>query len=71
MGIMDQIDGPSLVKPAAWEKTRVEGAKVLQRLLELPIRVVGVGTIASMDDVATAQEAKLLAAARLDLQGGQ
>jgi enoyl-CoA hydratase/carnithine racemase len=34
---VDQIDGPSLgeiFKPAAWEKTRVEGAKVLQRLLE-------------------------------------
>jgi enoyl-CoA hydratase/carnithine racemase len=42
---MDQIDGPSLgeiFKPAAWEKTRVEGAKVLQRLLELPMPVVGV-----------------------------
>ena len=42
---MDQIDGPSLgeiFKPAAWEKTRTEGAKVLQRLLELPMPVVGV-----------------------------
>ncbi|GAA3739523.1 enoyl-CoA hydratase/isomerase family protein [Streptomyces tremellae] len=42
---MDQIDGPSLgeiFKPAAWEKTRVEGAKVLQRLVELPLPVVGV-----------------------------
>ena len=42
---MDQIDGPSLgeiFKPATWEKTRVEGAKVLQRLLELPMPVVGV-----------------------------
>jgi enoyl-CoA hydratase/carnithine racemase len=42
---MNQIDGPSLgeiFKPAAWEKTRTEGAKVLQRLLELPMPVVGV-----------------------------
>ena len=42
---MDSIDGPSLgeiFKPASWEKTRVEGAKVLQRLLELPMPVVGV-----------------------------
>jgi enoyl-CoA hydratase/carnithine racemase len=42
---IDQIDGPSLgeiFKPAAWEKTRTEGAKVLQRLLELPMPVVGV-----------------------------
>jgi enoyl-CoA hydratase/carnithine racemase len=42
---MDQIDGPSLgeiFKPAVWEKIRVEGAKVLQRLLELPMPVVGV-----------------------------
>jgi enoyl-CoA hydratase/carnithine racemase len=42
---MDQIDGPSLgeiFKPAAWEKTRSEGAKVLQRLLDLPMPVVGV-----------------------------
>ena len=42
---MDSIDGPSLgeiFKPATWEKTRVEGAKVLQRLVELPIPVVGV-----------------------------
>jgi enoyl-CoA hydratase/carnithine racemase len=42
---MDQIDGPSLgeiFKPSVWEKTRVEGAKVLQRLLDLPMPVVGV-----------------------------
>lgn len=42
---MDRIDGPSLgeiFKPAAWEKIRVEGAKVLQRLIELPMPVVGV-----------------------------
>lgn len=42
---IDQIDGPSLgeiFKPAVWEKTRVEGAKVLQRLIELPMPVVGV-----------------------------
>jgi enoyl-CoA hydratase/carnithine racemase len=42
---MDQIDGPSLgeiFKPAAAEKTRVEGVKVLQRLLELPFPAVGV-----------------------------
>jgi enoyl-CoA hydratase/carnithine racemase len=42
---MDKIDGPSLgeiFKPAAWEKTRSEGAKVLQRLLDLPMPVVGV-----------------------------
>lgn len=42
---MDQIDGPSLgeiFKPAAWEKTRAEGAQVLQRLVELPFPVVGV-----------------------------
>ena len=42
---MDQIDGPSLgeiFKPAVWEKIRVEGAKVLQRLLDLPMPVVGV-----------------------------
>ena len=41
---MDRIDGPSLgeiFKPAAWEKMRAEGAKVLQRLLELPLPVVG------------------------------
>ena len=43
---MDQIDGPSLgeiFKPAVWEKIRTEGAKVLQRLLELPLPVVGGG----------------------------
>jgi enoyl-CoA hydratase/carnithine racemase len=42
---MDQIDGPSLgeiFKPAAWEKARSEGTKVLQRLLDLPMPVVGV-----------------------------
>jgi enoyl-CoA hydratase/carnithine racemase len=42
---MDQIDGPSLgeiFKPAVWEKTRMEGAKVLQRLLEVPMPAVGV-----------------------------
>lgn len=42
---MDQIDGPSLgeiFKPAVWEKIRVEGLKVLQRLVELPVPVVGV-----------------------------
>jgi len=42
---MDQIDGPSLgeiFKPAVWEKTRTEGAKVVQRLIELPMPVVGV-----------------------------
>lgn len=42
---MDQIDGPSLgeiFKPAAWEKTRSEGTRVLQRLLDLPMPVVGV-----------------------------
>jgi enoyl-CoA hydratase/carnithine racemase len=42
---MDQIDGPSLgeiFKPLVWEKIRVEGAKVLQRLLDLPIPVIGV-----------------------------
>jgi enoyl-CoA hydratase/carnithine racemase len=42
---MEKIDGPSLgeiFKPAAWEKARSEGAKVLQRLLDLPMPVVGV-----------------------------
>jgi enoyl-CoA hydratase/carnithine racemase len=42
---MKDIDGPSLgeiFKPAAWEKTRMEGTKVLQRLLDLPMPVVGV-----------------------------
>lgn len=42
---MDKIDGPSLgeiFKPASWEKTRTEGAKVLQRLIEVPMPVVGV-----------------------------
>lgn len=39
------IDGPSLgeiFKPASWEKTRTEGIKVMQRLLDLPMPVVGV-----------------------------
>jgi enoyl-CoA hydratase/carnithine racemase len=42
---MDQIDGARLGEiftPAAWEKTRVEGAKILQRLLDLPMPAVGV-----------------------------
>jgi enoyl-CoA hydratase/carnithine racemase len=42
---MDQIDGPSLgeiFKPMVWEKIRVEGLKVLQRLVQLPMPVVGV-----------------------------
>ena len=42
---MDQIDGPSLgesFKPAVGEKLRSEGAKVVQRLLDLPMPVVGV-----------------------------
>jgi enoyl-CoA hydratase/carnithine racemase len=42
---MDQIDGPSLgeiFRPGVWEKIRVEGGKVLQRLLDLPFPVVGV-----------------------------
>src|SRR6201987_5542737 len=42
---MDQIDGPSLgeiFKPGVWEKIRVEGAKVLQRLPERPFPLVGV-----------------------------
>ena len=42
---IDEIDGPSLgeiFKPCVWEKIRVEGAKVLQRLVELPFPVVGV-----------------------------
>jgi hypothetical protein len=42
---MVEIDGPSLgeiFKPAAWEKARAKGAKVLQRLLDLPMPVVGV-----------------------------
>ena len=42
---MDRIDGTSLGdihKPAHWEKFRVEGVNVLQRLIELPIPVVGV-----------------------------
>ena len=42
---MDQIDGDSLgeiFKPGHWEKIRVEGLKVLQRLVELPMPVVGV-----------------------------
>ena len=42
---MDQIDGPSvgeIFTPAAREKIRIEGAKVLQRLVELPMPVIGV-----------------------------
>jgi enoyl-CoA hydratase/carnithine racemase len=42
---MDRIDGASLgeiFRPVVWEKIPVEGAKVLQRLLELPMPVVGV-----------------------------
>lgn len=42
---MDTIDGPSLgeiFKPAAGEKTRREGAEILQRLLDLPMPVVAV-----------------------------
>jgi enoyl-CoA hydratase/carnithine racemase len=42
---MDRIDGPSLgeiFKPAAWEKARTEGTKILQRLLDLPLPVVAV-----------------------------
>jgi enoyl-CoA hydratase/carnithine racemase len=42
---MDRIDGPSLgeiFKPLAWEKTRFEGARVLQRFLDLPMPMVGV-----------------------------
>jgi enoyl-CoA hydratase/carnithine racemase len=42
---MNQIDGASLgeiFKPTVWEKIRVEGLKVLQRLVELPLPVVGV-----------------------------
>ena len=42
---MDQVDGASLgeiFKPAVWEKIRVEGLKILQRLVELPLPVVGV-----------------------------
>jgi enoyl-CoA hydratase/carnithine racemase len=42
---MDNLDGNSLgeiFKPPVWEKLRVEGLKILQRLLELPLPVVGV-----------------------------
>ena len=42
---MDSIDGASLgeiFKPAHWEKIRREGLDVLQRLLGLPMPVVGV-----------------------------
>jgi enoyl-CoA hydratase/carnithine racemase len=42
---MDQIDGASLgdiTKPLQWEKIRTEGLKVLQRLVELPMPVIGV-----------------------------
>jgi enoyl-CoA hydratase/carnithine racemase len=42
---MDSIDGDSLgeiFKPAHWEKIRREGTELLQRLLGLPMPVVGV-----------------------------
>jgi enoyl-CoA hydratase/carnithine racemase len=42
---MDNLDGNSLgeiFKPPMWEKLRVEGLKILQRLLELPVAIVGV-----------------------------
>jgi enoyl-CoA hydratase/carnithine racemase len=42
---MDQIDGASLgdiTDPLVWEKARVEGLKILQRLVELPMPTVGV-----------------------------
>jgi enoyl-CoA hydratase/carnithine racemase len=42
---IEQIDGPSLgerFKPATAEKTRVEGVKAVQRLLDLPFPTVGV-----------------------------
>lgn len=42
---MDSIDGDSLgeiFKPLVWEKIRREGLAVLQRLLSLPIPVIGV-----------------------------
>lgn len=42
---MDKIDGPSLgdlTKPAESEKLRSEGTRILQRLLDLPMPVVGV-----------------------------
>lgn len=42
---MDQIDGPSLgeiFKPIVWEKIREEGIKILQRLIDLPLPVIGV-----------------------------
>jgi enoyl-CoA hydratase/carnithine racemase len=42
---MDSIDGESLgeiFKPAHWEKIRTEGTAVLQRLLTLPMPVIGV-----------------------------
>jgi enoyl-CoA hydratase/carnithine racemase len=42
---MDEIDGPSLgeiFKPAVWNQIWQEGTAVLQRLIELPIPVVGV-----------------------------
>jgi enoyl-CoA hydratase/carnithine racemase len=42
---MDSIDGGSLgeiFKPAHWEKIRTEGTAVLQRLLTLPMPVIGV-----------------------------
>lgn len=42
---MDAIDGASLgeiFKPAHWEKIRGEGINVLQRLVDLPMPVIGV-----------------------------
>ena len=42
---MDQIDGPSLgdiTDPLHWERIRAEGLKILLRLVELPMPVVGV-----------------------------
>ena len=42
---MDQIDGPSLgelFKPAVSEKIRTQGTKILLRLIDLPMPVVGV-----------------------------
>jgi enoyl-CoA hydratase/carnithine racemase len=44
---MEEIDAPSvgeIFESSAWEKTRTEGAKVLQGLLELPMPVVGVAS---------------------------
>jgi enoyl-CoA hydratase/carnithine racemase len=41
---IDNVDGPSfgdITKPEVWEKSRTEGLKILQRLVELPIPVIG------------------------------